>query len=153
MRLQGPDTNIIQFRDILRGFVEKIHNWNCEVNQENFITFKNYLDLNLLCLNAQIKQEITEHLQSLENEFKKFFLDLEKVSKVFLRNPFSPMRDITIISEKAQDDLLDLRNDSANCEMFMIKSLTQFWISMLQSYESYRRSVMRHYFIRFHLPL
>ena len=32
LKLQGQDTNIIQFRDILRGFVEKIHNWNCTVN-------------------------------------------------------------------------------------------------------------------------
>ena len=82
-------------------------------------------------LNAKMKQEISEHLQSLENEFKKYFPDLKKV---FPRNPFSQMIDITTIPEEVQDELLDLRNDSADCEMFMTKPFTQFWTSMLQSY-------------------
>ena len=43
MRLQGPDTNIIQFRDIFRGFLEKIHNWNCKVNHGNFAIFEEVL--------------------------------------------------------------------------------------------------------------
>ena len=44
------------------------------------------------------------------------------------------MINITTIPEKVQDELLDLNNDSAGREMFMMKSLTQFWTSMLQSY-------------------
>ena len=35
-------------------------------------------------LNAQIKQEIIQHSQSLENEFKKYFLILKKCLRFFL---------------------------------------------------------------------
>ena len=52
------------------------------------------------CLNAKMKQEISEHLKSLENKFKKYFSDLEEVSKVFPRNPFSLMIDMTTIPEE-----------------------------------------------------
>ena len=44
------------------------------------------------------------------------------------------MIDITIILEEVQNELLNLRNDSAGRKMFMTKSLTQFWTSTLQSY-------------------
>ena len=44
------------------------------------------------------------------------------------------MIDITTIPEEIQDELLDFRNDSAGRAMFMMNLLTQFWISMLQSY-------------------
>ena len=122
MRLQGPDTNILQFGDILRGFIEKIHNWNRRVNQENFAMFENLSKLESgIC--SLIKQEITEHLQSLENEFEKYFPDLEKGSDVFLRNPFSVMIDIATIPEEFQDELLELKDDSAGREIFMNKSL------------------------------
>ena len=80
------------------------------------------------------KQEITKHLQLLENEFEKYFSDLEEGSDVFPRNPFSVMIDIATIPEEVQDKLLELRNDSAGREIFMTKSLSQFWSFMLTSY-------------------
>ena len=64
LRLQGLDTNILQFGDILRGFIEKIHNWNRRVNQENFAMFESLTKFES-GLTSLIKQEITEHLQSL----------------------------------------------------------------------------------------
>ena len=78
-------------------------------------------------LSSLIKQEITEHLQSLENEFEKYFPDLEEGADVFPRNPFFVMMDIATIHE---DELLELRNDSAGREIFMTKSLSQFWSSI-----------------------
>jgi len=44
------------------------------------------------------------------------------------------MIDIATVPEELQDELLDLRNDSAGREMFLEKSLTQFWCIMLRSY-------------------
>ena len=117
----------------MRGFIEKTHNWSRRVNQENFAMFENLskFESNLSSL---IKQEITEHLQLLENEFEKYFSDLEEGSDVFPRNPFSVMIDIVTIPEEVQDELLELRNDSAGCEIIVTKSLSQFWSSMLTSY-------------------
>ena len=94
-------------------------------------------------LSSLIKQEITEHLQSLENEFEKYFPDPEEGSDVFLRNPFSVIIDIATIPEEVQDELLEFRNDSAGREIFMTKSLPQFWSSMLTSYPKLSMEALR----------
>ena len=142
LRLQGPDTNILQVGDILRGFIEKIHNWNGRVNQENFPMFENLSKFES-GLSSLIKQEITEHLQSLENEFEKYFPDLEEGSDVYPLNSFSVMIDIATILEEVQDELLELRNDSAGREIFMTNSLPQFWSSMLTSYPKLSTEALR----------
>ena len=66
LRLQGPDTNIIQFKDVLIGFVEKVQNWNRNVNQGNFAMFEKLSKFEADTLSAQIKQEISENLLLLE---------------------------------------------------------------------------------------
>ena len=35
LRLPGPDSNIIQFKNVLSDLVEKIQNWNRKVSQGN----------------------------------------------------------------------------------------------------------------------
>ena len=70
LRLQGPDTNIIHFKDVLSGLVEKIQNWNGKVNQGNFAMFEKLSEFEADCLSVQIKQEISEHLRSLEKDFR-----------------------------------------------------------------------------------
>ena len=52
LRLQGPDTDILQFGDILRGFIKKIGNWNHRFNQ----VLKTYLDLILVSVHSQNKK-------------------------------------------------------------------------------------------------
>ena len=94
-------------------------------------------------LSLLIKQETTEHLQSLENEFEKYFPNLEEGSDVFPGNPFSVMIDIATIPEEVQDELLELRNDSAGREIFVTKSLSQFWSSMLTSYPELSKEPLR----------
>ena len=71
----------------MRGFIEKIHNWNRRVNQENFAMFENLSNFEY-GLSSLTKQKITEHLQSLENNFEKYFPDLEEGSDVFLEIHF-----------------------------------------------------------------
>ena len=53
------------------------------------------------------------------------------------------MIDIATIPEEVQDELLELRNDSAGCEIFMTKSLSQFWSSMLTSYPKLSTEALR----------
>ena len=103
-RLQGSDTNIFQFGYILRGFIEKIHDWNRRVNQGNFATFENLSEFE--CgLSSLIKQEITKYLHSLDNKFEKYFPDLAEGSDVFPRNSFSVTIDIATIPDEVQDEL------------------------------------------------
>jgi len=53
------------------------------------------------------------------------------------------MTDIATVPEELQDELLDLRNDSAGREMFLEKSLTQFWCIMLWSYTKVSKEASR----------
>ena len=98
MRLQGPDTNIIQFKDILSGLVEKIQNWNQKDNQGNFAIFEKFSEFEADGLSAQVKQGISEHLRSLEKKFQSYFPDLDEGFVTFPRNPFSPAMNIATCS-------------------------------------------------------
>ena len=51
-------------------------------------------------LSVKLKQEISEHLRSLEKEFQKYFPDLDEGFVTFPRNPFSPAVDIATVPEE-----------------------------------------------------
>ena len=51
--------------------------------------------------------------------------------------------DIATIPEEVQDELLELRTDSGGREMFMTKSLSQFWSFMLSSYPKLSTEALR----------
>ena len=53
------------------------------------------------------------------------------------------MIDIATIPKEFQDELLELRNDSAGLKIFMTKSLSQFWSSMLTSYPKLSAEALR----------
>ena len=61
----------------------------------------------------------------------------------FPRNPFASAMDIATVPKEVQDELLDLRNDPASSEMFMKKSLSQFWCTMLRSYPKVSTEALR----------
>ena len=90
LRLQRFNTNILQFKDVFCGLVEKIQNWNQKVNQGNFAMFENLSRFKPSGISAQTQLDISEHLQSLEREFRKYFPDLAVGVETFPRNPFLP---------------------------------------------------------------
>ena len=59
------------------------------------------------------------------------------------RNPFLLHLDISEISDDLQDELLDMRNDLSVRELFLEKSLSQFWISMQLSYPKISRAAFK----------
>lgn len=85
-------------------------------------------------LNQLLKDEITEHLQSLEKKFKRYFPELSEGQEVMVRNPFSTALDVSSIPDETQDEFLDLRNDPPARDLFKMKSVTRFWCAMYQSY-------------------
>ena len=85
-------------------------------------------------ISAQTQLDISEHLQSLEKEFRKYFPDLAEGVETFPRNPFLSKLNIETVPDEVQDELLDLRNDSAGREIFKEKSLSEFWCTMFRTY-------------------
>ena len=62
--------------------------------------FENLSEFEADSLSAQIKQEISEHLRSLEKEFQRYFPDLDEGFVTFPRNLFSPAVDIATVPEE-----------------------------------------------------
>ncbi|XP_068238447.1 zinc finger BED domain-containing protein 5-like [Palaemon carinicauda] len=90
------------------------------------------MDESHIQLDQFLKDEITEHLQSLEKEVKRYFPELSQEQEALVRNPFCT--DVSSIPDEIQDEYLDLRNDSSARDLFKVKSVTQFWCGMYQSY-------------------
>ena len=77
---------------------------------------------------------ITQHLQSLENEIKRYFPELKENEAAVVRNPFSSALDVADIPDELQDQFCDLRNDSSARDVFQEIPLSQFWCTMYKSY-------------------
>ncbi|XP_042240162.1 SCAN domain-containing protein 3-like [Homarus americanus] len=138
LKLQGKDRNVFYLMDCLRAFLAKLQNWQRKINAGNVAMFENLstvLDENEdHLLDPSLKTEITQHLKSLENEFKKYFPEFEEKDGKLVRNPFSSTLDIATIHNDVQDKFLDPKNDSAAKDVYEERSLTVFWCSMYQSY-------------------
>ena len=59
-------------------------------------------------LNARLKTSITQHLQSLENEFKRYVTELKEQEAAFARSPFSTALDVSDIPDELKDRFYDL---------------------------------------------
>ncbi|XP_064100780.1 protein FAM200A-like [Macrobrachium nipponense] len=108
-------------------------NWCRKTNLENIAMFEKLcgvMDESQVQLDQFLKDEITEHLQSLEKEFEQYFPELSEEQEALVRNPF----DVSSIPDEIQDEFLDLKNDSTARDLFKVKSVTEFWCAMCQSY-------------------
>ena len=137
LRIQGRGTHVLIFQDSLRAFVSKLLNWRRKTKLGNIAMFEKLCgvtDESQIQLDQFLKDEITEHLQSLENEFERSFPELSQEQEALVRNPFCTELDVSSIQDDIQDEFLDLRNDSSARDLFMVKSVTQFWCITYQSY-------------------
>ena len=107
--------------------------------------FENLSDLHNSGISStvQLKSEISEHLHALVKELNHYFPDVAEEESKLVRNPFLLHLDISKISDDLQDELLDMRNDSSVRELFLEKSLSQFWVSMQLSYPKISRAVLK----------
>ena len=60
-------------------------------------------------LDERLKTSITQHLQSLETVFKRYFSELKEKEAAFVRNQFSTTLDISDILDELQDQFYDLK--------------------------------------------
>ncbi|XP_068246552.1 zinc finger BED domain-containing protein 5-like [Palaemon carinicauda] len=78
LKLQGRETHVL-FQDSLRAFVSKLQNLHRKTNLGNIAMFEKLcgvMDGSHIQLDQFLKDEITEHLQSLEKEVKRYFPEL-----------------------------------------------------------------------------
>ena len=106
--------------------------------------FKNLFDLHKSRIGTteQLKSVILEHLCGFEKELNCYFPCDTEESKL-ARNLFLLHFDIFKISDDLYDELLDMRNDLSACELFLKKSLSQFWVSMQLSNPKISRAAFK----------
>ncbi|XP_076339961.1 zinc finger BED domain-containing protein 5-like [Tachypleus tridentatus] len=146
LKPQGRETHVSLFQDSLRAFVSKVQNWRRKTNLGNIAMFEKLCrvtDESQIQLDQFLKDEITEHLQSLEKEVERYFPELSQEQEVLVRNPFCTERDVSSIPDDIQDEFLDIRNDSSARDLFKVKSVTQFWCAMYQSYSKVSMIALR----------
>ncbi|XP_076320060.1 protein FAM200A-like [Tachypleus tridentatus] len=146
LKLQGRVTHVLLFQDSLWAFVSKLQNWRQKTNLGNIAMFEKLcgvMDESQIQLDQFLKDEITEHLQSLEKEVKHYFPELSQEQEALVRNPFCTELDVSSIPDDIQDEFLDLRNDSSARDLFKVKSVTLFWCAMYQSYSKVSMIALR----------
>lgn len=137
LKLQGKQTNLIHFQDNLQAFVAKLKNWRRKVSSGNVAMFdrlSSTTDKGANELDSVLKSEIISHLDSLDEQFERYFPELTQEDAALVRNPFSSSLDVASLPDEIQDEYLDLRNDSSSRDLFREKDLNQFWCIMYESY-------------------
>ena len=81
IKLQGKNTNIIQLRDNLKVFVEKLQNWRQKVVDGNIVMFDR---LSSYKIDEQLKTLIIKHLQSMEYKFQHCFPELKEEEAILV---------------------------------------------------------------------
>ena len=89
LHLQEKGMNLFTHEGIIKAFVEKLQLWINRVENNNFVQFP--------CVNGMvgdkqnIKMEVLEHLSKLEDEFQRYFseVDMTRDNLTFVRDPFT----------------------------------------------------------------
>ena len=143
LRMQGKDTNIIIFVDVLRAFKSKLANWKRKVEMHNYTMFEK-LDIILYerpeGMPDHIKNGILEHLSALESELERYFPETTDEDLDFVRNPFK--YPVEKLADDCQDKFLELINDSTAQQEYEEKLLSQFWVAMKDSYPKTREKAL-----------
>ncbi|XP_065650745.1 protein FAM200A-like isoform X2 [Hydra vulgaris] len=130
---QGKNANVITHSDKLKEFIEKLKLYKTRINNGNFIMFQN---LNSVIGNNMLpevlKIEILCHLDNLINEFGNYFPDVNLLSSEVIISPFSC--DVKNVNEEAQEEFIELKNDTTAKDHFKITPLNNFWLKMRNSY-------------------
>ena len=80
-----------------------------------------------------MKAEIETHLQSSENEFHRYYQDINSESPIWqmTRNPF--VFDVLQLPEEVQEEFLEMKADSTMKDDFHLLTLEKFWIKRCKS--------------------
>ena len=87
-----------------------------------------------------IKDEVADHLGTLQTEFKSYFPELSHDAFTLVRNPFRVA--IEQVDDEFQGELIDLRNDSSCRDLLEDVSVTEFWIQVSSSHPQISRNCL-----------
>ena len=134
LELQGKGSLIIDLVDKIKVFIRKMEIWRRKVGMGNLAMLETVSEIVEKC-DAATHILITQHLEALEGEFKRYFPDFQSLTSRLVRAPFTaPVTCIPDDNDDAQTELFTFQEDSRAKMKFETESLTVFWSSMATSY-------------------
>ncbi|CAL8340472.1 unnamed protein product [Boreogadus saida] len=91
-----------------------------------FPQLTDYLHANNLSV-AAVKEVATSHLTALSKHFKSYFADVNTDAWDWVRDPFAPGVTCSVLTSKAEDELVDLSCDRTLKARFQQVSHVDFW--------------------------
>ena len=82
-KLQGPGSNIIVHTDAINAFVATLKLWSQQANNDNFASFHCLTEITGYDFEQNLKEDIISHLQNLQNEFERYFSEINTVVLAF----------------------------------------------------------------------
>nr|ABF20543.1 transposase [Aedes aegypti] len=138
--LQGSTSmDIFDVHDKIRGFMRKLDLWSRNLKNGNYDCFDS---LQTLIVEKQFKPSSTiingilGHLKSLKEKFGEYFDgEMKKTEKnLWIVDPFNQNEASTNISTKADEELIDLSENSTLKINYDRKNILRFWISVRHMY-------------------
>ncbi|KAI6661430.1 hypothetical protein LOD99_13302 [Oopsacas minuta] len=129
----------MDFVDKLSAFQAMLDLWRNKINSGRITMFSHlcsYVEDCEISISEALQNDIATHLQSLKDEFSRYFPETTKSKFNLIRNPFLAKIDDCIPDnhDAAQEDFIKLVNDSGAQTLFSRVDLPSFWSSVLGSY-------------------
>ena len=132
-KLQGPGLVIVH-SDAINAFVVNLNLWRQRAKNNNFASFHRLTEITGDDFNKNLKEDIICHLQNLQDEFERYFLEINTGSILMkvARNPF--IHKAEDVPEAIQEEFTELTNDSFAKDEFHSCKLKEFWVKMQHCY-------------------
>ncbi|CAB3220086.1 unnamed protein product [Arctia plantaginis] len=141
LKLQGGDSNIIYHRDAITAYTEKLQLWKRKILASNYSCFPKLFAITEEACFKEIldvidtKNQISNHLQHLTDEFKRYFPDsCNNIMYRLATDPFHVDKDM--LPDTLQEQALEIKNDSAAQYDFEKMDKALFWVKYLKVYPS-----------------
>ena len=144
--MQGNDVNILELSDKIEAFVKKIFQGRFDVSDSSgheYFPFLNRMltDLSITSLPLVVSNTSSEHLSTLEGNFKQYFTS-NFSSCAWVRNPFSVNVVSSISCRSQKEEIIDLTcNNTLKCKIDQFR--TNFFIEACTEYPVLLKAALR----------
>ena len=112
---QGKDVTVFKAHDKIRAISRKVQFWHSCIessNRECFSTLHDYLVEINDRLHENVREEITEHLQKLQENFVRYFSE-DRTNNSWINNPFQVTEKPANLSVSDYESLIEVTSDSS----------------------------------------
>ena len=146
LSLQGENSNILDFVEKLTAFQMKLDLWLARIKKRNFYMFptlnafveENETDVSF---NNCFQSLLIQHLETLKEEFCRYFPEEPQLSQALLRKPFAAK--VENVPERYQEEFIDLITSGCANTEFDSLTVSQFWIKQLFQYPNLAEAMIR----------